>query len=266
MSKDLLKGIPFEVVERDTGKKVERDYPRLYMDKLKLVDTQSTRLAIDDVSYCAKESIQEYIELLALSCKGWLEVYDAESLIQGLSQKIGEFLTVLDKEKSLLIFPGNGAKVLKDLMPEELVGGFPSIEISTQRKVDPQTGAVLGVDIIRKPKIDTKIDNILIVDDVIATGTTLRAIKDSISLRNANWFACSMMTLSPIQNRQRSKESACGIDGYSSITCPIVYQGTTGTPPLNSLSNFIGVSEKSEMVRERYIQKYVKDIDSFKEA
>ena len=75
-----------------------------------------------------------------------------------------------------------------------------------------------------------------------------------------------MMTLSPIQNRQRSKESACGIDGYSSITCPIVYQGTTGTPPLNSLSNFIGVSEKSEMVRERYIQKYVKDIDSFKEA
>ena len=31
------------------------------MDKLKLVDTQSTRLAIDDVSYCAKESIQEYI-------------------------------------------------------------------------------------------------------------------------------------------------------------------------------------------------------------
>lgn len=258
----------FEIMESDAKTKLARDFPEFYMGKFEFVD-RNTRLLIDDVSYRTSSSLQESLELLCLACIGKMMVFSADSLTRALEQKIASLLRVVNSKKTVVLFPGNGASVVKDLLPEKLFEGMTTIALPTQRKVDPKTKEVQGVSISDVTKTKQalhgmRIENFIVIDDVIATGATLTALKEAFPVRNTQWYGAAFLALSPLQNRTRAKMPS-GIDGYSSIITPIVYQGTNGIPPLNSLSTLIGQSEKSAMVRRRYMEDYVQDQEIFTE-
>ena len=256
-----------DITKETVRSRISKDFSGIYWDKLILVDNTTTRLAIDDISYRAQSPIQENIELLQLACKGWLEVYDAEELTIALSEKLAALLRAVNTNKTIMVFPGNGAKIVRDLLPTIILDGIVNIDVSTKRTVNAKTGAVEDVEIgeknvVRKAISDINAQTIIVLDDVIATGATLSALRDSFPARNLEWFAGSLMMLSPVQKKTRIKRES-GIDGYTSIISPLIYQGVTGAPALNSLYTFIGNSEKSQIVRTKYIQNYVEDEESF---
>ena len=259
----------FSIVQQETEQKLARDYPTLYKERFVLVDNRQTRLALDDISYKTDASTEEGIELLLMSCKGWVEMYDTAKLTDTLALRMQTFLQGLDKKRTLVLFPGNGAQVVKDrLMESNALEGLTTADVETQRQVD-QKGSVVGVEIVGKNQVREKIsatkpDTILVFDDVISTGSTLTALQTAFPVRNAQWYAATLMTLSPIQNRRNGKPS--GVDGYKSIITSVVYQGISGIPALNSLSTLIGDSPKSEVVRAKYIDDYVSESETFAEA
>lgn len=242
---------------------LSREFPSLYFDKVMIVDS----IMIDDVSYRAKTSIQDDIETLALSCKGYVEIFDAQILALSLYEKMSRLFRLLNINKTLVIFPGNGAKTVKDLLPVAFVQQLAIAEIPAQRIVN-EWGSVEkielgGKNIVRERIREIKAETVVALDDVIVTDSTLTAIRDAFPTRNIEWFALSLIMLSPLQNRNKLGKSSSGVAGYTSIISPIVYQGANGIPPLNSLSTLIGNSEKSSVVRRKYMDKYVTEPESF---
>ena len=259
-----------ETIEQSTKYRLSKDYQALYWEQLIVVDCPRTRLAIDDISYKAKLPIDYDIEMLKLACNGWVEIYDARDLTASLEQKLKSLVRALNPRKTIVIFPGNGAQVVKELLGKNLFDGFPSTSVSTQRIIDTGTKTLLGVQVenknaVRKILSEINPEIILVLDDAIATGATLTALQQAFSTRKTEWFAGSLMMLSPLQ-RRGNKNSNSGIDGYRTILSPIIYQGVSGTPPLNSLSTFVGDSEKSEIVRYNYMQEYADDKEAFQQA
>lgn len=266
MKNERANGLPKEVQELALREKIGKEYPSLYTEDFLLVNTQTTLLAIDDISYRSRSSIQDEIEMLILSCKGWVEVYDARALTKILAQKLCRLLDVVNTQRALIFFPGNGAKVVKDLLPENLLSDLVTIEIPARRKI-AVNGAVERVtlsDITRLRKIATEMNlgTLIVLDDVIVTGATLTAVREALPARTVQAFAGSLFTLSPFQNRRRANTPS-SIESYNSIITSVIYQGTTGIPPLNSLSTLIGSSEKSKAVRTKYIEDYVEEKEAF---
>lgn len=254
--------------EEEIKYKLSNEYSALYMDRFLLIDTRTTRLMIDDISYRATAPSQEDIETLALSCKEWIEIYDAKSLTMALSNKTSGLFGAINKRRTLVIFPGSGAKTVMDCLPEGLINGIKAVPISTQRIINEKTGAVEKIDLAGKTQVREAIreinaETIIVLDDIIVTGSTLTTIRDTFLTRGIEFFAGSLMMLSPLQNRNKLGKSSSGVAGYTSIISPIVYQGTNGIPPLNSLSTLIGNSEKSSVVRRKYMDNYVTEPKSF---
>ncbi|MCL5746700.1 MAG: phosphoribosyltransferase domain-containing protein [Patescibacteria group bacterium] len=270
MTIDVRDKNQLDILERDMQTRLRRDYPALYWDRFVLVDTSNTRLAIDDISYRAQISLQEDIETSQVACRGWLEVYDAQDLTFALDRKLETLLRTVNKKKTVLIFPGAGAQVVKELLPQELTDGLNTVEIPTQRVVNPKTGSIEEVELgeknrVRRALSDTKAETVIVLDDVIVTGATLKTIQQTFPMKHLEWFACALMTLSPLRRRNKSKNQ-CGVEGYKAVTSPVIYQGITGIPPLNSLSMLIGNSNKSRSVRDKYLENYVDDKETFLEA
>lgn len=251
--------------------KLGREYAGLYYDTVVVIDPKQSRLALDDISYRAKGPIEEYVEFLMLACKGEIQLFDVTRLTELLGRKLGRYLDASNRRKTAVIFPGGGAQSIKELLPEELLEGMLVIDVPTQRKVDARTGAVEGVSInditqARKVLGASKLETILVIDDVIATGSTIVALQEAFPLRNVEWCASALFSLSPLQRRRFSNGSPSGVEGFRTIITPIVYQGTSGIPALNSLSTLIGDSDKSKVVRGKYITDFVDDAEIFAES
>lgn len=258
-----------DIIRADIEQRLSRDFPALYRDELCIIDSNNNRLVIDDISYKADTSIEESLELLFLSCSGDVQSFDARRQAQLLGEGMERLVTVLDPKRTMVLFPGNGAQVVQDLLPTALFADMQVLSVPTVRTIDPKTKAVQGVSIANVTKMrkivgDKKIRNVVVVDDVIMSGTTLSAIRQALSIRNADWYAGSFFMLSPIQNKGRATTPS-GVDGYKVIITPTLYQGTTGIPAVNSLSTLIGSSEKSEAVRKRYMTDFVEDSALFSE-
>ena len=262
-----------EILKEEAQKRIARDYSSFYTDAFVMVDPKLTRLVIDDISYRAQSptQVQEYIEFLLVACKGKAQCFDAAKLTQALASKVDRLLTTLNRRRTAVIFPGNGSQVLKDLLPDELLEDTTLVNATTQRIINPQTRAVESVTIldalqVRQKLLKARPETVLVLDDVIATGFTLTALRKTLDQRNAEWFAASLMSLSPLQRRGKVKNALSGVEGYNVIISPLVYQGISGTPSLNSLSTLVSESEKGNIVRSRYLQAYVADTEIFTES
>ncbi len=254
------------ILENDAVDKLRKDFSFLYWERFVMIDTSQMRLGINDISYKASSPLEDDIAMLQLTCKGWLETYDARDLTISLSDKLETLLRVVNKKRTIVVFPGNGAQVIKDLLPDGLLDGVSTVEIPTERKVG-SNGSVNGVELLGRTKLreavaERKAETIIILDDVIVTGSTLIAVKDAISGRNIEFYAGALMMRSPLQRGGRCSAES-GIEGYTSVIAPIVYQGISGTPPVNSLSTLMGESDKSRTVRAKYISQYVEDPSTF---
>jgi hypothetical protein len=274
--KELNTSIPFEVKQAEAESRISKEFPTLAFDRFMLVDPATTRLAIDDVSYRARKPLTEELAALTSSLVGELKVYDVEALAKALEPRVTSLLQEKDPERTLLVFPGTGANVVLQLLMENVISDFIAkngqlAKMPTKRLVNAKTGEIegveiVGVEVLRKG-FQRSVDTIIVLDDVIASGATLDTIQAQLQIPSKDWYAETLMTLSPLQNRKRSTTARLlFFEYYQSVQSPIVYQGTTGIPPLNSLSTLIGTSEKSELVRSRYIDKYVNNKDLFMDS
>lgn len=260
-----------DMLEESVRSKLTREFPALYYDKLTMVDPRLTRLTIDDVSAQTNETIFEELEYLMLACKGEVQVFDAAKLSAALTIKLTRLLDATRGKRTALIFPGKGAQVVKSLLPNEVLDRAILIDIPAERRVNTRTKAVEGVSVsnvtqARKTLSESRVEEIIVVDDVITTGATLTTLRDVLPGRKIGWDAVALLSLSPLQRRGSVKKSQSGIEGFECIISPIVYQGTSGIPALNSLSTLVGTSEKSQRVRSRYIEEFVEDTDIFMDA
>lgn len=259
----------FAILREEAEKKVGEKNPSLYYDKFVLIDTNTSRFAIDDISYKTDQNIKEALGFLFLACKGEVNVFDAPILVDALAKKLRRLLSAVDQNRTIVIFPGTGSQVLKELLPSDLLNGVAALDLPAQRKVDEKSGTVQGVTLgeinkLRKTFSDTKAKTAIVLDDVIMSGVTLQTIQDATPGRNIEWFAGSLMMLSPNQKGEKNITSESGVNGYNAILTSIVYQGINKkVPALNSISTLVGNSTKSEMVRTRYMQKYVDDSEIF---
>ena len=259
-----------DVLKADVETRLGRDFPSLCIDKLMLIDNKSTRLVIDDISYRADVSIDEALEFLFLSCQGDVQAFDVKDLVQGLATRMETLLRVVNQRKTVVFFPGNGAETIRKLLPEDIFGNATIVSLPAERRINTKTKAVEGVTILnvtqaRKVLSGITVESIIVVDDAIVTGSTLTVLRNTFPYRKVKWYAASLFMLSPLQNRGQAQKPS-GIEGYDSIIAPVVYQGMSGIPPLNSLSTLVGTSEKSRRVRDRYVADFVADQAIFMET
>lgn len=268
MRPDNKNRTPTELQEIALSEKLRQRFPYLYFDCLALIDTKRSRIIIDDVSYRARESIAEEIEALALSARGWTAVYDARTLAAVLGSKLQSLDRAIGTSKTLIVFPGEGAKVPRDLLPSSLFEDAVQIGISATRTIDPRNGGVKGIELGGLTEMRTIIKRndvrfVVAIDDTVATAATLTALWEASQNRNVDWFGGSLMMRSPVQNSANNRGVASGVPGYTSMITPVVYQGTHGIPAVNSLSTLVGTSRKSELVRAKYLDNYVEDRETF---
>lgn len=258
------------------AKRLETEFPNLrYADLAVVGDPTEQRLLIDDVSIKVTDqkqlSFQQGLDLFRKSCRGELLVFTTSDLAETMNRRLVAILSNSDPANTILIFPGNSAQDVKNLLPEEVRSTFPQLDIPVRRQLGANM-AVSGVFVLTPPTLlsDRNDGNrCIIIDDVIATGATAQAVRDWIDPSGRQeWQATSWMSLSPIQvkDRRRNDRYQSGLPIFTLVETALVYQGLKGTPPNNTLSTFLGTNEKSEAVRTRYIEKYVQDAEGFASA
>lgn len=170
----------------------------------------------------------------------------------------GFFLSGLyrpDESTTLLFFPGSGAKAV--IRESENIGNFlykKGYFLDTARIVD-KGGKVQNVLVTFPSELDNwlrqgSVSRVIVVDDVIATGKTLSAIAAMIRTK-----APSPVELEAISWFCRNPTET---GGYSRVQSVFRYRSIDGWPALNSLSTLMGTSEKSKMVRSRFIKRFVR--------
>lgn len=252
---------------------VREKFPNLQYSEFRVLDNQQERLAIDDLSYknpLLRSLYQKLAETLTLSCRGFINVLGAEELSVSFNNQLEELLARLNPKRSVLIFPGNGAKAVKDLLPKTVPDYFTCISLETCRQLAPDM-SVDRVEVLTSRSsvqklLPPKLTTCVIIDDVFASGSTAQTVRKFFDQGSAfEWFAGGWMSLSPLQAKDRKKpdDYQSSLPGFQRLITSIVYQGITGIPANNSLSSFAENDKKSELVIEGYRRRYVEDVDTF---
>jgi hypothetical protein len=265
----------FNAMNTEYGQKVSERFPNLEYGELKAVDNRQERFAIDDLSYknpSCRTQFREAMELFTLACTGYVNIYTAEGLAISLNRQLEDLIERLDPERTLFIFPGNGARATKELLPGSVLNTFSSVDLNVCRKVLPDM-SISGVEVLTskpviKQALPKRLENCVLVDDVVGSRTTALAVKSAMDQDSRyEWYAASWMTLSPLQVRGKKEDQfQSGILGFRKAITALVYQGESGNPANNSLSSFIGSDPRSQTVTERYREKFAEDRSAFDEA
>lgn len=255
---------------RDNEYYLGESFPKLVYSESVLVDNTRERLCIDDVSNKipgrARE-IQELLELLVLSSRGTLNLFDAQSLSATLNRQLESLLTNQNPEETLVIFPGAGSQPVKDLIETGILKPFPCLELQTQRLLGPdkrvqKVDILTGKTIVRR-YLTKKITMCALIDDVLVSGLTAQSIRDYIDPKGKlRWIAMTWMSLSPLQSSTRQLASS-GLPNFEWLFTSILYQGLRGIPVNNSLSTLIGTGEKSRAILEKYRENFVENTEVF---
>lgn len=267
-----------ELSEKVRGKiegykmRLDRDYPDLLYDDFLLVPNGS-RIILDDVtSFESPDRAHEAVGVLAGSCREYSYVYTCDQLAVGLKSSLQSLFAETSYDDVACVFPGKGARGVRRALDQKSLGGAEIFQFDIGRRVSDNgvvTGVLTDVDSIRfqgNPRA------VVVMDDVIATGYTAAHIKDLIELVDAEYIAMPLLMLSPVQNpywqnmQGFEEPRAAGVRGYNRIITPLVYQGQSGIPPVNSLSTLISNSMKGQTVRQQFVSKHVSDVDSFMDA
>lgn len=252
-------------------------FPNLEYSEFRIVDNSRERLGIEDVSIAIPEKdeqVRESVESFIMACKGFIYFYSAQDLSARLNDKLDSLLGQLDPKKTLLVFPGNGAKTTKDLMRPEIFKFFGTLDLEVMRVLEDnmsvsRVNVLTGKNEIRKV-LPKKIEACVLIDDVLLTGSTAQSSRQFLSplVDEVQWYGSTWMALSPLQSKTRRDNDAykSSLPGFSRVVTVVLYQGTNGVPANNSLSSFIESGERSKIITERYKEKYVEDLETFETA
>lgn len=177
----------------------------------------------------------------------------AQSFRDSLSNLVASTLADALSKNTAILWPGDGAKsVLRETLRDlPQLKTFRSFFIPTVRIVENGKVTDVTVDSTElKNDVATPYQTFLIIDDVVASGTTLNRIREAAVrvfgnnklFRAVTWFL----------------RKPTDVNGYESVNSVYQYSTTEGWPALNSLSTLLRTDAKGEAVREGYIKKYIR--------
>ncbi len=163
-------------------------------------------------------------------------------------------LQEIDVQRTAIVIPGYGAQsVCRENDLDSRLKSFRRFDIPTQRIVD--NGKVAGVSVAIPMQYKEQlragdIRNVVVIDDVVATGTTLRTLRTKIQKESPipvdfqaiTWF-CRRPT---------------DVTGFRSVRSIYQYWSAEGWPALNSISTWLKSDEKAAAVLKRYKQRFAK--------
>lgn len=80
-----------------------------------------------------------------------------------------------DRKSTLLIFPGNGANIIKKYLPEKWVAQWKWIGLFAKRFWEPGCDPIVIVDFVDRMILGA--NNVIVVDDVVSSGATARKVR-----------------------------------------------------------------------------------------
>lgn len=240
----------------DLGVEYRKEYPEVKFSESALCDGN---ILIQDCTPRFPEklnvSANEKISLL-LNCpesRVTFQIIDALAATKTLAELVGQVNT----SQTLVLYPGNGAlSVLNYLINFE--------EAFSEGIKVPVTRCFLGkgkykilVDLPQN--LPRNFEEILVIDDVVASGQTVRELACALSrrygmlpkMRLACWLILSTAEFRPY---------------YDEVFTSWIIKGNyTSRPPINSLSCLLESQEKYDQVKVNYVSKYLKDPDILKQ-
>jgi len=148
---------------------------------------------------------------------------------------------------TLFIYPGESARYIKDL---GFSLDYEEQAISAKRFWIPNNDPVVLVGRTEPDAIDCSVENIIVVDDVISSGTTMSKVYKNNCWKypKARWYA-----VTPFSRKER-------LANYKDVFCSFVIEDVNNKkPPINSLSTLI----KSPEMRATYLERNFVDSKKF---
>ncbi len=170
---------------------------------------------------------------------------DLEEILVGITER---------EQEVLLVFPGNGSDYPRKL--SRVCREFPGTGVFAKRFWQPGVDPIVMVGSIPGPFINTSVRTIVVVDDVISSGLTLRRVyqRNAWRFTRAKWIGASWVSQTP---RTKAKS---GIKGYEYVaTACVVGRSDGGKVPINSISS---LRQEREVARS-YAQRHFESPETF---
>lgn len=183
-----------------------------------------------------------------------LEILEGSKLIKTVERIIQKLYK--EDEETIFIFPGRGSKYILD--NSKVCGRLKIKDVHAERIWIPGENPLLRIGQVEGPPfLDTKTRTIVVVDDVVASGQTMRQLRLRNSFKfsaNPTWVGVSLASRFPEMNTKS------GIIGYEQTYTGCILTKTDGRkPPINSMSTLI----KQPEIAQDYASRNLKNPKDF---
>lgn len=234
-------------------------------------DRSNMHLVIDDLSCQVRDTrISQAVRVFERSCNGAVKVYSVSLLCAELEASMEGLLENCDPQKTVMVFPGEGAETVKAVLSNKLRNQFRTISVAAKRMKDAKSSEIIGIDLPwPREKFDEvteteKISTVIVFDDVIDSGATLQAVNKKLIYSNASWYAGALIIFCPLPYAEH-EPYVYSVEGYEKVFASVILQRGGNQVPLNSLSSFVEGGEKCEKLVEHMLRQFVgpQDRDQF---
>lgn len=148
----------------------------------------------------------------------------------------------IDPEKSLLVFPGNGASIVRGYILDGVLMSWRHHTVEAKRYWTPGSHPTVEVESLPARVLQAASD-IVVIDDVVSSGTTARKLYKQSCQANqrANWH---MLTW--VVQRQLTR-----LKGYQTLYSSVQWGTPTTREPINSLSTLLRCTDIALSFSER---------------
>lgn len=149
-------------------------------------------------------------------------------------------------QRTLVIFPGRGAQMVRDLLPRQWLQRYHTTSVHAERRWVPGENPVCQGGRIPNPRLELRVEHVVVVDDVVSSGVTCQAVRKW----NQLWFPRSQWSV-----LAWVKQQSASLRGYSDSFAPTVVGVAGRRTPINSLSTLLREPEMAEryLIRNRLL-------------
>jgi len=153
-------------------------------------------------------------------------VVDAREMTKRFVQWDG--WTGFDRRSTLLIFPGNGANIIKKCLPKKWLDQWQWVGLSAKRYWEPGQDPVVFVGVVDKMILGIR--NVVVVDDVISSGMTVKKVRrvNDPWIPGTRWHAATWVA-----------QRAASLRGFDQLMAVEEAGEKNRKASVNSLSTFV---------------------------
>lgn len=148
--------------------------------------------------------------------------------------------THIHPQRTLVIFPGRGAQMVRDLLPRQWLQRYHTTSVHAERRWVPGENPVCQGGRIPNPQLNPHVEHVVVVDDVVSSGVTCQAVRKW----NHLWFPVAQWSVLAWV-KQRSASVRGFRDSFAAVAVGTLDRRT----PINSLSTLL----REQGMAERYL-------------